>query len=148
MKSKLFILVAATLLLAGTAVDDAGAGIFGGRDTNDDKEMKTYRYSRVPTMSFASGRMLKDTFTEWKLGDLQVVLSPHCTVIDSEGEEARIREGADVIVMGARAGNTIVAWQVRVEKPSFMQDLGSDRSHLRPSDVNPEVGELTKRSPL
>ena len=148
MKNKLFILVATALLLAGMVVNDAGAGIFGNKEKDAERELKTWRYDRMPTMGFASGRIVKDTLTEWKIGDKQVVFSPTCTVIGAGGEATKIREGSEVIVMGARAGNTIVAWQVRVMKPDYLMDVGTKRSTVNWSEVDPDVGEGTGRSPM
>ena len=63
-------------------------------------------------------------------------------IIDlTDGEPTRVHEGAEVMVMGARSGNTVVAWYVRVLKPQYMQRMKDTRASITWSSVNPTVGE-------
>jgi len=143
MKSKTFILVPAlVLLLAGTVALEAEAGLFGrDKDKDTERGSETWRYNRLPTMDFARGRIRKDTLTAWEIGSTQVVFGPDCKVIDSFGEPCHLGDGNEVMIMGPRAGNTIVAWQVRVLRPGYQTaGYGKKRSTITWSDSDPTVG--------
>ncbi len=143
MKSKTLILVPAlALLLAGAVALEAEAGLFGrDKDKDTERELTTWRYDRLPTMDFARGRIRKDTLSAWEIGSTQVAFSPDCKIIDSFGEPCRLGDGNEVMIMGPRAGNTIVAWQVRVLKPDYLTaGSGKKRSTITWSDSDPTVG--------
>lgn len=135
------VLVLALVVVSG---DPAQAGLFGKNKSKyqrQEKDIKAWRYDRLPTMSFASGTMSRSSFTGWELENVQVHLKKDCAIIDSNGEPTRLTEGKQVVVMGARVGDTIIAWQIRVLKPSFRVGTSTGlQKNVEWSDVDPTVG--------
>ena len=145
MNSKMRILIPVlVLVLVAVAGDPAQAGLFGKKKAKyqrQEKEFKAWRYDRQPTMSFASGTMSRSSFTGWEMDNVQVILKKDCVVIDADGEPTSLTEGKQVVVMGPRAGDTIIAWQIRVLKPSFRVSAApSMQKNVERSDVDPTVG--------
>lgn len=144
MNSKMRILIPVlVLVLVAVTGDPAQAGLFGKNKPKYErmeKEFKAWRYDRMPTMSFASGTMSRSSFTGWEMDNVQVHLKKDCAIIDSEGEPTDLTEGKQVVVMGPRVGNTIIAWQIRVMKPNYRHSGADAGKNIEWSDVDPTVG--------
>ena len=127
MKNRLNILVPVLILaLVVTCGDTAVAGLFGrSKDKDTEKELKTWRFDRQPTMNFARGILSQDSYgSGWDLGEITIHVTKKCKVIGEDGKQTVLRAGREAVIMGPRVGNTIVAWQIRILEPNFMQPMG------------------------
>lgn len=140
MKNRLNILVL-VLALVVTCGDPAAAGIFGrSKDKDTEKDLKTYRFDRQPTMSFARGILSRDAYgSGWDLGEVSVQVTEKCKIIGEDGEKTVLREGRESMVMGPRVGNTIIAWQIRILEPDFMQPMGKSDIVAQVCEADPSL---------
>ena len=144
MKNRMHILIPVlVLVLAIAAGDPAQAGIFGKSKQKDTKELTTWRYDRLPSMSFVRGTVGRDAMTDWHVDQIQVHLAKKCRIVDSDGEKARMSDGDEVVIMGPRIGNTVVAWHIRVLDASFMHVSENQYENVQWSEVDRTVGEGT-----
>jgi len=141
--TKILALIAVAALMAAPATE---AGWFNKdkRTERDDSMPKTWRFNRMPAMTFHMGELQRDGFVGWTVGDLAMQLGPDCKVTNESGGDD-LREGRSAIVMGSRSGDTIVAWRVRVLKPEFANSgMGRDhRVNVVWSESDRTVGEGT-----
>ena len=146
MNSKMRILIPVlVLVLVAVTGDPAQAGLFGKSKKYErtEKDLKAWRYDRLPTMSFASGTVSRSAFTGWEMDNVQIQLKKDCAIIGHDGEPARLQDGNRVMIMGSRVGDTIVAWQIRVLKPHYGYAKANSQVNVQWSDVDPTVGEGT-----
>ncbi len=142
MKKKLHILIPVlVMIVAASAATDTQAGLFG---RNKDKEKTgTWRFHRSPTMGFTCGTLSRDGIAGWELNGMRVVLAKDCTTVGAGGGTYRPREGDHVMVMGPRAGDTIVAWQVRHLAPNHRSAAPGSDEVIKWSNVDRTVGEIS-----
>lgn len=138
--------IALYLLVAGTAgwlivATGAQAGWFGqGKDKDDGAGDPAPRYDNYPTMSFHVGTLTRNGYSGWKLGDLDVQFRPDCE-IGAHGEEAGgLSEGRQVIISGARVGDTILAIRVTVLNPNWDMGPANMDQKVTWSTSDPTVG--------
>ena len=145
MKNGMNILVPVlALALAVGAGDPAQAGLFGrGKQKNREREAKTWRYDHLPTMNFVRGTLSRDGLRDWQVGGVQVQLTEKCRVVDGDGEEAQMSDGAEVMIMGPRVGGTVVAWQIRVLDASYLHASDDSEKNIAWREVDPTLGEGT-----
>lgn len=99
---------------------------------------ETWRYDRLPAMSFHKGVLQNVGTNVWKVGEVTMQLAPGCQI---EGGISALQSGRTAVVMGPRAGNTIIAWNIDLKKPQ-----ASARGPLAPgteiewSEADPSVG--------
>ena len=74
----------------------------------------SWRYDRLPAMSFHKGVLQNVGPDIWKIGEMTMQLAPGCQV---SGGTSALQSGRTAVVMGPRAGNTIIAWSVELQKP-------------------------------
>ncbi len=149
MKRFTFLMLAAVFVIGATAAPQAGAGWFQKKEKprrteKPDWMKRPRRYEGTP-MAFHSGILQQDGRTGWKLGDTPIQFAPDCLIMTDGSDEGYLDSGRQAIIMGPMIGETIMAWNVRVVQPEFMQkapDLKGIR--LKPSSVNPKVGEMTR----
>lgn len=141
MKTKTLILaLGCALMLAGVVADDAHAGPFGKKSKRTDNEQKVWRYDQFPEMQFARGKLRQDIHTGWQIGNVTVQLAPDCTVVDDEGP-AQLRDGAAAMIIGPRAGDTIIAWRIEILAPGEMERTDvTPGGEFIPSEANRHVG--------
>ncbi len=133
-------------IAAGTlAAPGADAGFFEKkkpeRTEKPDWMTRPQRYENLPAMHFSSGILQQEGHTGWKLGDISIQLAKDCII--NGDDSASLSAGSEAVVMGPRVGDTIVAWSIRMLKPSF--DVGLTESYgvqLRPSTSNSNLGEM------
>lgn len=130
------LLMALALVLVTVVVVEAGPD----RDRQD-REPKTWRYDRMPSMKFLRGTLQRDLLTGWEIGQVTVQLAPDCRVVGNEGRPADLQEGRQVLVMGPRAGNTIVAWRIQVIKEAYTAGMAHPGESIEWSDADSTVGE-------
>ena len=139
------ILLALLTILAVSAAQDSGAGWLKKNKKNNEsrQEQKVHRFDRLPTMSFFSGAISRDFSGNWELDGRPLDFAPGCTVISAdEAAEARVDSGSNVLLMGTRDGDTIVAWRVLVQPPDQPHSGQSvDNPSVVWSTSNPTVGE-------
>jgi hypothetical protein len=127
------------IALAVVSADDAAAGLFGKKQDTEQRA-KAWRFDLLPTMSFTKGKISQDVVAGWAIDDLRVQLAPQCSIVDQDGQKADLYDGQNVIIMGPRAGNTIVAWQVRLMPRDVNGQLRSDTNDIVRSESDPTVG--------
>jgi hypothetical protein len=124
-----------------TIAPDAEAGWFNKSNSERDSEKKlTPRYDNFPTMSFHLGTLVRNGYAGWKLGELDVQISPQCIVQSNGEDDGVLVEGRQAIVSGAQVGNTIMALRVTILKPNW--DMGPENydEDVIWSDADPTVG--------
>ena len=144
MKNRLNILVPVLILaLIVTCGDNAVAGLFNrSKDKDTEKELKAWRFDRQPTMNFARGILSQDSYgSGWDLGEITVHVTKKCKVIGEDGEKTVLRAGREAVIMGPRVGNTIVAWQIRILEPNFMQPMGDSGIVAKTCEADPTLSE-------
>ena len=140
MKKKLHILIPVLVLLVATGfATDTEAGLFG-RNKNKEKT-GTWRFHRSPTMGFTSGTLSRGAIDGWELNGVRVVLGKDCKTVGTDGGTYRLQEGDNVMIMGPRAGNTIVAWQIRRLAPVHKSATPDSEDMIKWSKVDRTVGE-------
>jgi hypothetical protein len=103
------------------------------------------RFDRAPTMAFVSGTLDQDGWTGWKIGETKLQFAEDCQISSEGAAISSLEAGTEVVVMGPRVGDTIVAWSVRVQKPDFSVGRKVDHeTELIYSETNPNVGEIVK----
>jgi len=108
----------------------------------------TPRYDNLPTMSFHKGKLRQGTWSGWSLDGVDMQVSPDCKVVHENGEVGSLSGGQEVLVMGARHGNTIVAWSVRILTPVWNKNQNAENdTGIIWSDVDPTVGESSDSIP-
>ena len=142
MKKKLHILIPVlVLIVAASAATDTQAGLFG---RNKDKEKTgTWRFHRSPTMGFTAGTLSRDGISGWELNGMRIILAKDCQTVGTAGGTYNLREGDQVMVMGPRAGNTIVAWQIRRLTPNGGTAAPGSGEMVEWSEVDRSVGEIS-----
>ncbi len=145
---RITILMLALIFVLGTvAAPGADAGWLNKKKpkrTEKPEWMKqAQRYDKVPTMSFHSGVLQQDGISGWKLGETSIQFAKDCYISTDGVEGGSLDAGRDAVVMGPKFGDTILAWSVRVQKPSFtMGRTVSNEVQLQYSDTNPDCGEV------
>ena len=135
----------ALLACAALAVAPAEAGLFKkSKPAADEGKVKTWRYDRLPTMSFHKGQLRNESMGVWKVGELTLQLAPDCRIVDG-GRPGSLATGRTAIVMGPRIGGTIVAWRVDVQPHAHAvarPTRGAD-TQIEWSQSDPTVGRGT-----
>ncbi len=121
------------LILAGIMVaSSADAGWFGNKDKDKDKEKKMVpRYDEYPSMGFTQGRLGRDSYSGWKVGQYEVRFTGTCQVVNEDGEAADLQEGRKALIMGPRWGNTVIAWRVKIMSSLENQGNQDPNVHLQ-----------------
>ena len=128
-------LFAVAVLLAGPAAE---AGPFK-KDKKKAAPAKTWRYDKYPDMSFHKGILQQDGRAGWKLGEFELVLAEKCVIFGEGG--GRLQNGRTAVIMGARVGDTIVAWTVQMHKATVSSPKPDDKdTHIEWSTSDPTVG--------
>lgn len=128
-------LCAAVALLVGPTAE---AGPFSKDKKKDARPAKTWRYDRYPDMSFHQGVLRQEGRSGWKVGDLNLVLDEKCRIFGEGGDQ--LQAGRTVVVMGARVGNTIVAWTVQTQKATRSVPSLDKDTQIEWSTSDPTVG--------
>lgn len=142
-----------TFLLAfaigAVVAPDASAGMFNknkgkAKRTEKPEWMKQpRRFDNQPTMAFQTGVLQQDGWTGWTLGDLSLQFTKDCVVMEDGAESGNLTAGRTAVVMGPKFGDTILAWNIRVLKPSFAYPSGPGEGvQIEYSDTNPNCGEI------
>lgn len=106
---------------------------------------KAQRFDNVPEMSFLSGELQQDGWTGWKVGEVKIQFAKGCVIMMDGEEGASLDSGRSVMVMGPRNGDTITAWNISIEQPSFkVGRTFNSEVELRESNVNSDCGEVIK----
>ncbi len=104
---------------------------------------KARRYDNMPTMSFHTGVLEQDGWTGWKLGETKLQFSKDCLITAEGSEEGFLDAGRQAFVMGTKAGDTIVAWSVRVSRiEASVQNSYDSNIKVQKSEANPNCGEI------
>lgn len=105
----------------------------------DTELAESWRYDRLPAMSFHKG-VLQNVGTDlWKLGTVTMQLAPGCRI---EGGSSSLQTGRTAVVMGPRSGNTIIAWSIDMQRPqASVQPQRSPGTEIVWSEADPTVGE-------
>lgn len=142
MKRTISLTLILVLALSTMVAQEAGAGWldkFKGK--NKDKDSKSsHRYDMFATMTFHKGVLGQGSGQDWQLDDAEVQVRPDCVVTSELTGEAELASGREVIVVGTKVGDTLVAYQVRVVKPDYMNNSKGNSSQVIPSEVDPTVG--------
>ena len=104
--------------------------------------LQPHKFDRLPKMQFFSGRLQRDNFGGWRLGDYELQTSGTTVVTDPSGAGAMLEEGREAVVMGVAFGQVLSGWNVRMTQPETSAGSLSTEVVKRPSDVDPDVGEL------
>ncbi len=100
---------------------------------------ESWRYDRLPAMSFHKGVLQNVGKDLWMLGGVTVQLAPGCRI---DGGASALQTGRTAVVMGPRAGNTIIAWSIDFQKPrASVQTPRTPGTEIVWSDADPTVGE-------
>jgi hypothetical protein len=151
MNRNLATMTALGLLAAAALVTDAEAG--RRREINRQPPERTempaeytepHRFDRDPDMQFQRGVLSRDGLAGWRVGDYQLQVGPNTVVLDPEGQPTMLQEGSEVLVMGARLGNTFVGWNVRLLGHEMPSAGASADVVKKPSDASPDVGEIVR----
>jgi len=100
------------------------------------------RYDVLPAAEFNMGRLNRSSFSGWELGKFNLVLAKDCVISRNGVETGMLEEGRSAIVMGPRAGNTVVAWSVRILEPDYSNRSVRTDVKVEPSAVDPDVGVI------
>lgn len=143
MKQKTLITLVAVVFLGTLLAGSAQAGWFDKKD-NDGDQTKAHRFDAHPPMSFHMGTLRRDTYSGWSLNERALQFISGARVTERGVEVTTLNEGDQVMVMGAKVGETILVWRVRVLDPdeNLSQDDSSD-SQVIWSTSDPTVGEAT-----
>ena len=140
--------LALAFMLGVVATPEANAAWFKKKQskrTDKPEWMKKPQRYDGPTMTFHSGMLQQDGWTGWKLGETKIQFAKECLITTDGVEGGALDAGREAIIMGPKFGNTILAWSVRVLKPSFM--IGrtpNSEVQLEYSKTNPNCGEVIK----
>ena len=149
---RIITITAALCLIFGLATAEAGqrdkktrkAPPKGSRTEMTEESMGRVEFDEFPTMSYYMGTLNQSGLGTWRVGELDLVLRKDC-MISAEGSDAGfLRDGAKALVMGPKAGNTIVAWSIRVMGPDYSDPTPSFHFTLEPG-ANPNVGVIRGR---
>lgn len=103
---------------------------------------QAHRYDHFPAMEFVTGTLNRDSWTGWELDDLQLKPVKDCHVeVDGSLLPGTLKSGRQALVMGHRQGDVLVAYRVRILRPTY--DLGGsglEDLEIQPSDSDPTVG--------
>ncbi len=103
------------------------------------------RYDNVPEMSFLSGELKRDGWHGWKVGEVKIQFAKNCKIMLEGVEGASLDSGRSVMVMGPRVGDTIMAWNISMARPSFGYSSNySPEVVLRQSNVSADCGEVIR----
>lgn len=105
--------------------------------------LQPHKFDRLPTMQFFSGRLQRDNFGGWRVGNYELRTSSTTVVTDPAGAGAMLEEGREVVVMGVAYGQTLEGWNVRMTGSASSQGAVSPDVDKRASDMDPDVGEIT-----
>ena len=94
-------------------------------------------------MGFTSGTLSRDSIAGWELNGTRVILAKDCKTVGAGGGTYRLQEGDHVMVMGPRAGDTIVAWQIRRLTPNRRSATSGSGEMVKWSEVDRSVGEIS-----
>jgi hypothetical protein len=104
--------------------------------------LQPHKFDRLPKMQFFSGRLQRDNFGGWRLGDYELQTSGTTVVTDPSGADALLEEGREAVVMGVAFGQVLAGWNVRMTNPDMSSGSSGTEVDKRPSDVDPDVGEI------
>lgn len=150
---KRFIITVAVLgLVFGLATADAGqrdkptrkAPPKGKRTEMPEGSMGRTDFDEFPTMSYYMGTLNQGGMGTWRVGDMDLVVKSDCTISAENEDVGYLRDGSKALVMGPVAGNTIVAWSIRVMGPDY-SDPTPSLNFTREPGPNPNVGVLRGR---
>jgi len=142
MKKTTHILVPVLVLaVAFTVVTEVQAGWFGFGDKDSNELPTKWRFDRSPAMNFATGAVSEDIYAGWQINGKQLIVAKKCNVVGKDGGKAVLRDGDLVVVMGPQAGNTIVAWQIRVMPANTTVGRSATQERIIWSATDPTVGE-------
>ena len=127
--------------LGMTMVPDADAGWLDKLKKDEDQSKTTHRYDFLPTMSFNSGVLGRDTGQGWPVGGFKLVLAENCRITSDVDRVTGLEEGRTALVMGSRLGDTIVAWQIEIRGNEFGLKAMDEHIEFTPSENDPTVGE-------
>lgn len=142
MKNKMHILIPVLVLaVAFTAVTEASAGLFGRGDKQTREMPEKWRFQRSPDMNFASGTVSQDIYAGWDIQGTRLVLSKKCRIVGKDGDPGELSDGDQVVVMGPRAGNTIVAWQITILPANVRVGQAAAEERIAWSESDRTVGD-------
>ena len=99
----------------------------------------SWRYDRLPAMSFHKGVLQNVGTNVWKIGELTLQLAPGCQI---EGGISALQSGRTAVVMGPRSGNTILAWSVDLKRTqAAARAPAAPGTEIVWSEADPTVGE-------
>lgn len=146
MKKKYLVLLAILVTVAFCAAG-AEAGWFDKKSDSDDGRAKSHRYDFLPTMSYHLGTLRRDNMAGWNLDESPIHVMSGAKVTEN-GIESVLSEGRQVIIMGPKVGDTIMAWRVRILEPDWNVSRDTSLDHLVTwSDGDPSVGEMQETGP-
>lgn len=141
MKRTISLTLILVLALSTMVAQEAGAGWldkFKGKKKKD--EVSAHRYDLFATMSYHKGVLGQGAGQTWQLDDAEIQVQPDCVVSSELDGAESLSAGQEVIIIGTRFGDTIIAHQVRMVKPDYMNNGFSKTSKVTPSEVDPTVG--------
>lgn len=142
MKRTISVTLILILALSTMFAPEAGAGWFDKfKKKGKDKDTPSaHRYDMFATMGFHKGVLAQGSGENWQMDDANVQVRPDCVVSSELDGEEVLTEGREVIIVGTKVGDTIIAHQVRLVKPDYMNEGVQKSSQVTPSEVDPTVG--------
>lgn len=135
-----------TLAVLVTAVwsGEAAAGWFGGKKDADERQPLIHRFSGTAQRFLLVGELRQEAGGRWRLDDAELALLPGCLVVEEDGRTGTLRSAGQVLVLGARYGDLVVARQIRIcpDRPAEAT-AQRDRYGIQWSEANPDVGQGT-----
>ncbi|MBU8869912.1 MAG: hypothetical protein KOO60_03445 [Gemmatimonadales bacterium] len=137
------------MLALGTAASllvplDTEAGWLGklkGKSTDKTSELDLVpRYDNYPTMGFHLGTLSRDSWTGWRLDELNVQFTRDCVITSNNDDKGEMVEGKQAIITGSRVGDTIIAQRVTILKPNWDAGPKNTQENVIWSDSDPTVG--------
>ena len=116
----------------------------GKRTEMPEGSMDRTEFDEFPTMTYYMGTLNQGGMGTWRVGDMDLVLRDDCTIAAEGSDGGYLRDCAKALVMGPTAGNTIVAWSIRVMGPDY-SDPTPSMHFTREPGANPNVGVIRGR---
>jgi hypothetical protein len=116
----------------------------GKRTEMPEGSMDRRDFDEFPTMTYVTGTLNQSGMGTWRVGEMDLVLRDGCTISAENEDVGFLRDGSKALVMGPKAGNTIVAWSVRVMGPDYSDPTPSFHFTREPGS-NPNVGVIRGR---
>ena len=141
MKRTISIALVLVFVLGVAMVPEADAGWLNKLKKDEEGGKQIHRYDFLPSMSFHSGVLGRDTGQGWTVGGFKLVLAENCRITSDVDHVTDLEEGRTALVMGSRLGDTIVAWQIEIRRNEFGLKAMDEHIEFTPSDTDPTVGE-------